>query len=186
MNILNTEFEQARLKYKPDKIKYLLVAESPPEIEKKRFFYFEKVKIQDSLFLQTMKVLYPNHIVDVSTLRSNKSALLKRFQCDGFYLIDALDMPIGVKKTKHKINKISDNLCQLEQKIIKLVHQETKIILISKPVYEAAYEYLFSKKLNVVNKEIIPFPGSGWQCDYRIKLMYALGIVQDGEYLVSK
>ena len=108
MNVMNTEFEQARLKYKPDKIKYLLVAESPPEIEKKRFFYFEEVKIQDSLFIQTMKVLYPNDIVDVPTLRSNKPAFLKRFQGDGFYLIDALDMPIGVKKTEHKIKKILD------------------------------------------------------------------------------
>jgi hypothetical protein len=55
-------FEDARQKYKPDEIKFLLIAEAPPDAESGRFFYFEEVDKHDNLFIETMKVLYPGGI----------------------------------------------------------------------------------------------------------------------------
>ncbi len=52
------KFEIARKKYLPKQINVLFVAEAPPKFSSNRFFYFEKVDKQDSLFWETMKVLY--------------------------------------------------------------------------------------------------------------------------------
>ncbi len=58
INDLKKQLENARLKYKPVKIKYLLIAEAPPDsIE--RFFYYENVKSHDHLFLGVTEALYP-------------------------------------------------------------------------------------------------------------------------------
>jgi hypothetical protein len=88
-------FENARLKYKPKEIKYLLVAETPPKTDSDRFFYFEKVDKQDSLFLETMKILYPNEtqFAETKTIRKREKEFLEKFMDDGFYLIDSLDKP---------------------------------------------------------------------------------------------
>ncbi len=68
------QFEKARLKYKPKQIKYLLIAETPPKLDSDRFFYFENVDRQDSLFLETMKLLYLDRAenIDTKTIRKNK------------------------------------------------------------------------------------------------------------------
>ena len=67
-------FEKARKKYRPENIRYLLIAEAPPKADSKRFFYFEDVTEKDSLFLETMKCLYPADTISVETrtIRKNK------------------------------------------------------------------------------------------------------------------
>lgn len=76
------KFESARLKYKPDLIRYLLIAESPPKTDSNRFFYFEDVGEQDSLFLETMKVLYPKDTSQIKTkeIRNKKATFLLKFK----------------------------------------------------------------------------------------------------------
>ncbi|MFA5659366.1 MAG: hypothetical protein WC900_08790, partial [Oscillospiraceae bacterium] len=51
--------EESREKYKPEKIKYLLIAEAPPE-NLERFFYYSDVGEKDCLFLGIMEALYPS------------------------------------------------------------------------------------------------------------------------------
>jgi len=89
------QFEKARQKFKPNKIKYLLIAETPPKSGSDRFFYFENVEKQDSLFLETMKLLYPREteLLKPKEIRKRKKEFLEKFKNDGFYLIDSLDQP---------------------------------------------------------------------------------------------
>lgn len=89
------KFEIARKKYKPDTIKFLLVAETPPKSDSDRFFYFENVDRQDSLFIEIVKVLYPQIVdkYDIQEIRINKSYFLNKLKEDGFYLIDSLEEP---------------------------------------------------------------------------------------------
>lgn len=50
INELKKQLQKARIKFKPDRVKYLLIAEAPPEsIE--RFFYYDNVHQHDYLFL---------------------------------------------------------------------------------------------------------------------------------------
>lgn len=168
-----SRFEQARLKYKPDRIKYLLIAETPPKSDSNRFFYFENVRDQDSLFLETMKVLYPEETrsVDTKVIRSKKKEFLERFKEDGFYLIDSLDTPFEEKlRPSQKVKLIKAGQENLLKKIQGLVEEETKVILIAAPVYKANNEYLIKNGVNVINREMIDFPGSGGQRKFSEKI----------------
>lgn len=166
-------FEQVRLQYKPKRIKYLLVAETPPKSDSKRFFYFEKVDKQDSLFLETMKLLYPEitgHF-DTKTIRRKKKEFLERFKCDGFYLIDSLDSPFDRRySSSQKVKLIKAGQKELLTKLKGLLHQNTQVILIAVPVFRANFEFLKNNGIPVVNKESIDFPGSGGQKKYIEKM----------------
>src|SRR4051794_36679216 len=90
------KFDEAREKYRPNPIKVLFIAEAPPQFSASRFFYFEDVRRGDTLFLEMMKVLYPNRTkfremnegqnenFDARQVRRNKPAFLRTFQEDGF------------------------------------------------------------------------------------------------------
>lgn len=130
------QFEYARIKYQPQSIKYLFIAETPPKTNSDRFFYFENVTERDSLFIETMKVLYPHltNNIDVKYIRQMKSKLLLKFKSDGFYLIDSLNEPFEQKySTSQKIKLITLGQATLLNKIKKLCNKETKVILITAP-----------------------------------------------------
>ena len=161
------KFQIARLKHKSNNIKYLLIAEAPPKEDSNRFFYFENVIKGDSLFLETMKVLYLGKNVYVPEIRNNKKKLLDRFKNNGFYLEDSMDEPIKSKSSKAKINEIWSHLPELINKLKKIVSIETKIILISATVYSACYSSLIKEGFNIINEHQIYFPGSGGQKKFR-------------------
>jgi hypothetical protein len=166
-------FELARQKYKPDKIEYLLVAETPPKSDSNRFFYFENVDNQDSLFLETMKLLYPGRTeyVETKEIRRRKKQFLKKFKADGFYLIDSLDEPFEKRySTTEKVRLIKNGQNQLIEKLRSLLTEKTKVILIAAPVYKANFKFLKDQGIPVINKESIDFPGSGGQKKYREKM----------------
>lgn len=167
------QFEKARLKYKPKQIKYLLIAETPPKSDSDRFFYFENVDRQDSLFLETMKLLYPDQAenINTKTIRENKKYFLEKFKNDGFYLIDSLDTPFDKKYTStQKVKLIKNRQIELLNKIKILCNQETKVILIAVPVYKANFWFLKDNGVNVLNIESINFPGSGGQKKFKEKM----------------
>lgn len=169
--------EQVRIKYKPDEVKYLLIAETPPKSNSNRFFYFENVKEQDSLFLETMKVIYPKSVLSITTkeIRSIKMMFLERFRNDGFYLIDSLNEPFEEKySSSKKIKLIKEGQENLLKRIKKLSTPETIIILISATVFKANFEFLKENYINISNSELIDFPGSGGQKKFREKFKKAI------------
>ena len=165
-------FEEARKKYRPKSVKYLLIAEAPPQEKSRRFFYYENVKDQDSLFLETMKVLYPTKYTDAKTVRANKIIFLRQFMADGFYLLDAASSPII--DTRKKRHQISSDFPGLLKRIDEVICKNTKIILISRPVYDVCYEELKNKGYKVINAEMVDFPGSSGQKNYRNKMQKLL------------
>ena len=156
--------EEAREHYKPDKIKYLLIAEAPPD-SVERFFYYTDVKIFDWLFLGVMEALYPSEKKEYlqqrgkSELRGRselKEKLLLKFKADGFYLED-----------------LSNTIDDLVKKIKRLSTEETKIILIKVNVYDKAFSLLKGHNFNVIDKRI-DFPASGGQIKFQVKFKEAL------------
>jgi hypothetical protein len=192
---MNTEhlqkIKEARLKYKPDVIKCLFIAEAPPSAED-RFFYFEDVWYQDSLYLEMMKALFPpepshsgiltldDFPASTSTLRNQKEEYLIRFMNNGYYLIDALDrpMPPEIYRTKDKIRFLEQNKDQLVKKVKELVDEKTPIVLISIPVFNAMGGRLKYHKMNVIHDIPIEFPGSGQQANFREKMTKVLPKIQ--------
>jgi hypothetical protein len=71
------DFEALRQRYKPEVIRFLFIAEAPPHIESGRFFYLTEMQTHDALFLETMRVLYPDcSNLAARDLRQQKALLL--------------------------------------------------------------------------------------------------------------
>ena len=169
-----SSYEVARSKYLPKRIRYLLVAESPPR-DPRRFFYFENVWKADNLFLETMKVLYPSEAFTAKLIRSKKAQFLRRFKADGFFLLDAIELPLGQIGRSRKVGRIRDSLPILLRRIKDLLGgQDAKVILISGSVYEALAHSLKENGLEVANDGPINFPAQGHQRLYREQLKTTL------------
>jgi hypothetical protein len=167
---LAQRFDEARERYRPGRIRYLLVAESPPRVASGRFFYFEGVHDADSLFWETMKVLYPADCLQSRPARHRKREFLDRFKTDGFYLLDAVTEPIEKPATQFKRARIRESLPRLCDDLRRCCNSDTKIILISSPVYAECADSLRAEGFNVINETMIDFPGSGCQRKFRDKL----------------
>lgn len=165
-------FEIARKQYRPAHIKTLFIAEAPPSKKSQRFFYFIAVPRGDTLFLETMKVLYPKEFRSAKHARLHKKEFLSRFMNDGFYLIDACRFPLPTDASfAEKRRAIEDNLPFLRKRlkgISESCDSRTKVILISKPVYVVCSCELVD--FNVINDRMIDFPASGRQRHFRSKL----------------
>lgn len=86
-------YEQLRAQYRPDRLQVLLIGESPPDpgAGDRRFFYAPTLQI-DNLYRGVAQALYGDH-PDVQL--TDKPAVLRRLQADGFWLIDTVDRPIN-------------------------------------------------------------------------------------------
>jgi len=163
-------YEKASKKYKPDKIKYLFIAESPPvkkDDEELRYFYFEKFKGKDFLFNSIMEVVLPDHYIDYKT-HNNKALLLNKFKENGYFLIDACEYPINQYKNRDSF--ILSDFPTLLQKIKTIGDDDTKIILIKKNIFDLLYTRLKEHGFNVINTEHLDFPSCGNQLKFKDKL----------------
>jgi len=126
----------------------LLVAEAPPAASD-RYFYFEDVREQDSLFRYVAQV-----ILGAKPTRDNKPAVLRALRDRGFFLIDLSQSP------KTGDGDLGSLVPALVQRVADI--NPDRIILIKANVFDLAYAALRAAGLPVVNSRI-PFPGSGQQ-----------------------
>src|SRR5258708_38051662 len=97
-------FEEAAKRYRPHPLRLLFIAEAPPAFKVNRLFYFTGLRDGDTLFLEMMKVLYPSAVgydegafrpgYSAKQMRLGKQELLRKFQNDGYQLIDAYEEPM--------------------------------------------------------------------------------------------
>lgn len=171
-----TLYDEIRKKYKPTKIKVLLIAESPPpapEIQSSRqFYYTDRIRKDDRLFTNTIKALY-SEAADFSEpeLEQNKERWLSRLQADGFYMIEALEETQEHEVTKkERQERIRRHLPQLIARVKELARPDTKLILIKSNVFDIAAEPLRTAGFTVLNTGIVDYPGRFNQRNYREKL----------------
>jgi hypothetical protein len=167
---LKKQLENARQKYKPEIVKFLLIAEAPPD-SLERFFYYENVRQHDYLFLGVAEAIYPTLKEQflVSQRSSEiKNTILQSLQQDGFYLLDLSELPLS-----HLENDLKSQLPTLVEKINSLADENTQIILIKANVYDIAFQFLKQKFNNVVNQRIT-FPGQGGQRKFQDEFIQAL------------
>lgn len=165
IEFLKDVYALARNKYKPSKIQTLLLTEAPP-CNLERYFYFEDVKKQDSLFLEIMGVLYPDlkqRYLKSGRKTERKEELLFQFQSDGYWLTTVVEVPFGVAG-----DSLQDCLPDLPARLNKYITKQTPVILIQADVYDLCYPLLTQQGYNVIN-ERLPFPGSGQQRVFREK-----------------
>jgi hypothetical protein len=156
-----SDYELAAKKYKPERTCILFVAESPPSCID-RYFYFEDVTRADFLWIALMKALYPSEWERTRKERPRKRYWLKRFQENGFRLIDAVKAPIC--GSHNRVSIIREGASKLLDEIKKIAPKQ--VVLIKATVHEALFQKLRDAGLPVVNEKPLPFPASGWQNDF--------------------
>ncbi len=176
-----TSYNTVREKYKPHAIKLLLIAESPPpapEIQSSRqFYYSERIRKDDRLFINTVKALYPEtEDIKEPELEAEKETWLRRLQKDGVYMIEALDDSQEHEVTKKQRQaRIADSLSGVLEKVKSLASDETRIILIKSNVFDVVAGPLRDAGYQVLNTELVDYPGRFNQRDYREKLRKLAG-----------
>ena len=126
----------------------MLVAEAPPAAPD-RYFYFEDVREQDSLFRYVAQV-----VLGAKPTRESKPAALRAIRDRGYFMIDLSESP------KTGASDLANLVPALVQRVAEIA--PVRIILIKANVYDLAYPPLRAAGLPVVNVRI-PFPGSGQQ-----------------------
>jgi hypothetical protein len=171
-----SSYESVRQQYRPKHIKMLLIAESPPPSSyiqsSRQFYYTDRLRQDDRLYTNTIRALYPeaNDLAD-DDLQHQKKRWLERFKRDGWYMIEALEKSQRHKVTKkQRQEKIRESLPRLIERVKQLAEKDTKIILIKSNVFEAAAEPLRQAGFNVLNTELVDYPGRFNQRAYREKL----------------
>ncbi|HJP95766.1 MAG TPA: hypothetical protein VJ843_00155 [Candidatus Saccharimonadales bacterium] len=172
-----SDYDDVRLKYKPEQIRYLLIAESQPpaaNVDSSRQFYrTDHAYPEDRLFINTIRALYPKAMeISQTDLEKQKAIWLKRFQNDGFYMIEALEESLAHEVTKkQRQEKIRAALPRLLERVKSLAQTDTKLILIKSNVFEVASAPLKDAGFTVLNTELLDYPGRFNQQAYREKLI---------------
>jgi len=173
-----SSYDAIRHKYKPDHIKILLIAESPPPApgvqSSRQFYYADRIRKDDRLFTNTMRALYPEAVeATEEDLETYKEGWLNRFKNDGWYMIEALEksQPHEVTKQQRQ-ERIREALPRLIERVRALAEPETKIILIKSNVFDVAAAPLRDAGFTVLNHELVDYPGRFKQKDYREKLAH--------------
>lgn len=172
-----TTYNTLRQNYRPTKITYLLIAESPPPEDSRtpssrHFYRSDLIRRDDRLFINTIKAIYPK-IADKTEaeLQPAKEEWLRRFQADGWYMIEALETSQEHEVTKKdRQARIKESLPSILKRVQELADPDTKIILIKSNVFDVAAKPLQDAGFNVLNTELLDYPGRFNQKAYREKL----------------
>ena len=171
------DYAIAREKYRPDKIRILFVAESPPSSG--GYFYFPNTIGKDHLFRETMKALKLWPAKKVMSKGVDKRPLLEEFCSRGFFLIDTCEVPVDklpAAERREAINRDAPGLAARAQAL-----HPGHIIVVKKTVYRPIRDALQRAGLqqSILNKQPISFPSHGNQRNYRIALRRLMGNCQE-------
>ena len=167
----SANFNRARRKYRPRKIRLLLIAESPPSSG--GFFYFPTTIGKDHLFRETMKALdlWPKN----QPMRRgvDKRSMLLRFQSMGLYLLDTCDFPVDKMRPMKRREAVRQQIPRLVNDVIEADPFHILVVKSSifNPVIIALRESGFQSQ--ILNTGPVPFPSHGNQRIYRSKLRRA-------------
>ena len=172
MKPISANFNRARRKYRPRKIRLLLIAESPPSSG--GFFYFPMTIGKDHLFRETMKALdlWPRN--EPMRKGVDKRPMLVRFQSMGLYLLDTCDFPVDKLRPMKRREAILQQIPRLVKDVIDL--DPPHILVVKSSIFNPVVIALEESGLRsrILNTGPVPFPSHGNQRVYRSLLRHAL------------
>lgn len=149
-------FEELRAAYRPQRIRLLFVGEAPPDPMQHdtRFFYGPTLTRHHYLFLGMMEALYG---VRLDRVTGHKHEWLRRFQNDGFWLIDALDTPAESRKRVDRLAALKDAAPEVAERI-KAAAPATGVVLCHPLADEALRAPLRAAGVLLLHESEIPYP----------------------------
>jgi len=166
------DFNRSKRKYRPSKVRFLLIAESPPSSG--GFFYFGRTIGKDHLFRETMKALelWPRN----QPMRSgvDKRSMLRRFQSMGFYLLDTCVFPVDKLRPFERRKAVLSQTGRLVRDVVEA--NPVYILIVKSSIFNPVRNALRESGLGprVLNTGPVPFPSHGNQRIYRSMLRRAL------------
>ncbi len=168
----SVNFNRARRKYRPRKIRLLLIAESPPSSG--GFFYFPMTIGKDHLFRETMKALdlWPRN--EPMRKGVDKRPMLLRFQSMGLYLLDTCDFPVDKLRPLERRKAVLQQMPRLIDDVIEA--DPPHILVVKSTIFNPVVKALEESGLRsrILNTGPVPFPSHGNQRVYRSSLRRAL------------
>jgi hypothetical protein len=149
---------QAARQYQPHHVRLLLVAEAPPS-SPDRYFYFEDVADQDSLFRYVVRA-----VLDEEPVRAKRAQLARLRDC-GVFLVD---LKLDPKAGNESLDSYVDDLVARAAALT-----PDHVITIKANVCDLTQPKLRAAGLSV-STERVPFPGSGWQRAFEAAIARAL------------
>lgn len=161
-------FASARERYRPDAVRVLFIAESPPSSG--GYFYFTTTVGKDHLFRETMKALQLWPMKRPMRKGLDKRPLLDEFQRMKYFLIDTCNRPVDKLSHKLKTKHVARGASSLGSRIKNL--DPKTIIIVKKTVFRPVRDAMGKAGLGdrVLNEKPIPFPSHGNQRKYRATL----------------
>jgi hypothetical protein len=160
-----TLVDKLREQYRPQHIRLLLVAESPPNCDGGDFrFFYAPTMNHDHLYRSVMEVVFS----DFDPAVEHKTRWLERFQGAGCYLIDATNTPVNHMDDRERKRTLLEALPSKLAELKALAGNGIPVVLIKKNVCEMLDEPLRVAGLNVVNRGVIPFPSHGHQGRFKV------------------
>jgi hypothetical protein len=149
-------YASLREKWKPARVRLLLVGESAPDpgSADRRFFYSDELDRRDNLFRGVVHALYDEKVRRKTT--KSKNELLARLQAHGVYLIDLVPYPVDKLGAKQRREARQSSVSALVAEAQRLAPDG--IIVCHTPTFLVASEPLRDAGLNLLHTEPLPFP----------------------------
>lgn len=166
-------YAERRERWRPDHVRLLLIAESPPDPGggPRRYFYDDDMTAQDSLFREIARTL-----LGAETLKSGAGAKppwLSRLKSQGVFLIDLAPIPVN---RVHQDQSETILIKSVPECLARVEHiGPDGIILIKKSVFTLLHAPMLRAGFPLLNTSDIPFPGSGQQKRFREAMSRTLG-----------
>jgi hypothetical protein len=174
-------YTERRARWKPDRVRLLLIAESAPDdggdLANRRFFYDDALTGKDGLFREAVRALYDNPTLTSGP--NTKRPWLEKLKADGVFLIDLAPIPVNYHSPSERAAALQCNI-----KATVLHASELKpdgVVLVKQNVFDLLERPLRAAGLPVLHDSMIPFPGSGQQKRFREGFADALARLESGE-----
>jgi hypothetical protein len=163
-------YSQLRDKWRPQKVKLLLIGESAPDDggleENRRFFYAEKLTANDALFRSVVHAVFDVPHLDSRT--DSKNVWLERLRDHGVFLIDLVPYPInGANKKVERSRARRESAADCVERAGAIAPDG--IIVCHKPSFKVLSKPLRAAGLPLLHDEGIPFPIGNWRADFVTK-----------------
>jgi hypothetical protein len=164
-------YEELRERYRPDRLRVLLIGESPPDPGggARRFFYAPTLAKEDNLYRGVAKALYEGERIDIR----DKPSVLARLRDEGYWLIDAVNEPVNKKTRSERRRLIRAQLDNLIATVVELA-PESGVIICHQLVYEAASDPLRDAGVRMLHDQALPFPLGNWRERFAVGVRRAL------------
>ncbi len=159
--LVDNPYEQLRWFNKPERVRWLLLGESPPDPGKGpiRFFYHPQFRAPDNLYRGVIESLYG----DQPDLR-DKSKHLARLKADGWWLLDSVEFPINLLRDETlRCQAIRSGFRHLRTTLARPdVRPEVGMVICMPRVFHELSTKIEALGIPVLHREPIPFPlGTG-------------------------